>query len=255
MSSIGIFDHFRIWFMLGMNDVRMRYRRSFLGPFWATISMAVTIAALAFVYSSIFKIDLKVYVPLVGISYIVWGYIATSINEAATVFIESANLIQTSNINFATYIFRTMLRNFVFFLHNLVLVPFIYLIFDQKISLEILLLFPGIIIFMLNIFWISAVVGFISARYRDMPQIINALVQIGFFVSPIMWRRSQISDHLANFLDWNFFAIFLDLMRAPLLSETIESRIWIVSLISGVVGTALTIGLSQKIKSKMPFYL
>ena len=101
--------------MLGMNDVRMRYRRSFLGPFWATISMAVTIAALAFVYSSIFKIELKVYVPLVGISYIVWGYIATSINEAATVFIESANLIQTSNINFATYIFRTMLRNFVFF--------------------------------------------------------------------------------------------------------------------------------------------
>ena len=67
----------RLWTMLGWNDIRQRYRRSVLGPFWITISMAVFITLLGVIYSHIFKIELKTYLPYLSLGYIIWGFIAT----------------------------------------------------------------------------------------------------------------------------------------------------------------------------------
>jgi lipopolysaccharide transport system permease protein len=41
--------------MLGWQDVRQRYRRSALGPFWLTISMGVMIGTIGVVFGQIFK--------------------------------------------------------------------------------------------------------------------------------------------------------------------------------------------------------
>ena len=35
---------------------------------------------------------------------------------------------------------------------------------------------------------VTAYIGIVSARFRDIPQLINSLVQIVFFVTPIMWK-------------------------------------------------------------------
>ena len=68
--------------MLGWNDIRQRYRRSVLGPFWITISMAVFITLLGEIYSHIFKIELKTYLPYLSLGYIIWGFVATTTSES-----------------------------------------------------------------------------------------------------------------------------------------------------------------------------
>jgi ABC-type polysaccharide/polyol phosphate export permease len=46
--------NWQLWSMLGWNDIHQRYRRSALGPFWITISMAIFIVLLGFIYSKLF---------------------------------------------------------------------------------------------------------------------------------------------------------------------------------------------------------
>ena len=58
----------RLWTMLGWNDIRQRYRRSVLGPFWITISMAVFITLLGVIYSHIFNIELRTYLPYLSLA-------------------------------------------------------------------------------------------------------------------------------------------------------------------------------------------
>ena len=77
---------FRLWSMLGWQDIRQRYRRSTLGPFWLTISMGVLVAALGLLYAGLFKVNVSDYLPFVAVGFIVWGLISdTSHNLLCTV--------------------------------------------------------------------------------------------------------------------------------------------------------------------------
>src|SRR3990167_5468257 len=108
----------RIWFLLGWQDIKMRYRRSFLGPFWITISMAVMIYTMGFLYAKLFKIELTNYFPFLAAGILIWNLISTSIIEMTNAFIESTGFIRQIKLPFTVYILRTLTRNFIVFIHN-----------------------------------------------------------------------------------------------------------------------------------------
>lgn len=60
----------RIWLMLAWNDVRRRYRRSGLGQFWLTLSMATMVGGLGFVYSNLFRVDVTKYLPYIAVTFV-----------------------------------------------------------------------------------------------------------------------------------------------------------------------------------------
>src|SRR5215211_7702231 len=77
-----------LWTMLGWNDIRQRYRRSVLGPFWMTISMGVFIMLLGVIYSRIFHLPIDQYLPFLTIGYITWGFISQTTVESCNAFQE-----------------------------------------------------------------------------------------------------------------------------------------------------------------------
>ena len=46
----GWCDYRELWVTVGLYDIRKRYRRSLLGPFWITISLGAFILGLSFIY-------------------------------------------------------------------------------------------------------------------------------------------------------------------------------------------------------------
>src|SRR3990167_7170629 len=51
----------RIWLMLAYQDIKLRYRRSVLGPFWITMSMAITVYSMGYLYGHLFHIPIQEY--------------------------------------------------------------------------------------------------------------------------------------------------------------------------------------------------
>ena len=79
LAIADVIDGAKLWrlaWMLGWFDIRLRYRGSMLGPFWLTLSTGVMIAALGLLYSQLFKIALREYLPFLAISQILWSFIA-----------------------------------------------------------------------------------------------------------------------------------------------------------------------------------
>jgi ABC-type polysaccharide/polyol phosphate export permease len=251
-SGIG---SWRVWTALALTDIKTRYRRSMIGQFWITISMGLTIAALAVVYSQIFKISLSVYVPLITVSFICWGLLASFVNDSATTFLESEGYIRTSTLPKATFVYRMMARNTVVFAHNLVLIPIVMVIFRVVPNWNLLFFVPAFLLTMLNATWIALVLGPISARFRDMPLMVSSLTQIAFFVSPVMWERKQLGAHGQLLVNANPFAVFLELLRDPLLGRAPTAYHWTFAIVLTVVGWSVAILLYSRLRARIAFYL
>ncbi|WP_424629451.1 ABC transporter permease [Bradyrhizobium sp. SYSU BS000235] len=245
----------RIWVMLALNDVNLRYRRSRIGQFWLTISMAVTILALGFVYSTIFQIELKAYLPLLAYSLIIWSLIAGICNEGAGAFIEAEGYIRSAPWPKSIYVYRVLFRNFLFLLHNMILVPVVMLVFGLTPTPELLYFIPALALTLLTGVWISLLLGIFSARFRDLPPMIAAFMQIAFFLSPIMWTSSQLRGQFSMLIACNPFAAFLTILRDPLLGNPPEPGAWISATVLAVVGFLVTLPFYARFRSRISFYV
>jgi ABC-type polysaccharide/polyol phosphate export permease len=243
-----------LWTLLGWNDIRLRYRRSVLGPFWITLSMSVLIVVLGVIYSQIFHQDIRSYLPYLALGFIVWGFIATSISESCGAFVDGERMIKQIGIPLSVYVLRVLWRNFIVFLHTVILVIPIWLIFQIIPSGSSLLALPGIALVFLNQCWLGISVALISTRYRDIPPIILTLLQIAIFATPIMWPVSSLGDnHIIA--DVNPFYHLIEIVRGPLIGEVPSRLSWEVAIIGVIVGTIFAAWLLEKTRRKVVYWL
>ena len=209
---------FRLWGMLGWQDIRQRYRRSTLGPFWLTISMGALVGGLGLLYAGLFKLDVADYLPFVAAGLILWGLISGLITEGCDAFIGAEGIIKQVNLPLSVHVYRVVWRNFIVFAHNVVIYAAAAVLFSIQPGWAGLLALPGLALLCLNGVWVGLLLGLVSARFRDVPQIAASIVQVAFFLTPIIWKPELLPDR-AFILHLNPFFHLLELVRAPLLGQ------------------------------------
>lgn len=244
-----------LWRELSWNDVRARYRRSTLGPFWITLSMAVTISAMGPLYGALFNFDPSNFVPHLGLGLIFWAYMSSTITESCNTFIDAQHYLKQTKISFIVFVFRVIYRQLIVLMHNILLYPIIMLILGLGINWNILYVFPGLALVSLNLIWISILFSLFCTRYRDMLQVVNSIISLLFFVTPIIWKLEQLPEDRKYLAGWNLFSYFLDLLRSPLLG--VEPRIdsWVVALYSAIIGFIFSFICFAKVKNRITYWL
>jgi len=252
------FSTYKVWMYLGIQDIKQRYRRSVIGPLWITISNAVVITILSFLYGAIFGLHLNFYTPYLASGIIVWAFISITINESTSLFFDNRNIIQQVNFPLSFYVCRLLMRNIIVLAHNLLIMPIIYYSFDLSLTLvDAIFFLLGLMILSISLFFLCLCFAIFCARYRDIQPLITNVVQAVFFVSPIMWLPSLLDDRgVANwFLVLNPVHYFLDLVRSPMLGQNpaIESIVFSCSFL--VLLSIATFLLLAKTKSKVVYWI
>lgn len=216
------FGAWRIWTRLAFQDIRFRYRGSVIGPFWLTISMAVMISGLGMLYSQIFGVSVREYFPWVAFGLVSWSLVSSLINEGCQVFISNGSIIRQNRIPFTAFPMRLCLRALLVFIHHTPIFILVMLILGVQVTFSLLFVLPGVATILVAGFFSSLFLGLFSVRFRDVPQIIASIIQIGFFLTPIIWRpdsgRGEVIGRI--FVDFNPFAHFISLIREPLLGHS-----------------------------------
>ena len=207
----------RMWWMLAWNDVRRRYRRSVLGQFWLTMSMAVTIGGLGFVYSHLFGVDVSTYLPYIAVTFVIWAIISPVIVDSCNALIESDHLLRHISLPRSLFAYRVLARNLIIAGHNILIIPIVFIIFHVGITANILWLAVGLALVSINGFWIGYFLSIVCARFRDIPQIVASIMQVVFFVTPVMFLPSQLAKRGISVVKWNPFANLLEVVRDPIL--------------------------------------
>lgn len=243
-------------FLLGWQDIKQRYRRSVLGPFWLTISMSIMIAMIGVIFGQALSIPIREYLPYLASGIIFWTFISTSIKEGSSSFIQSSGMIRQLALPLAIYPMRVLWRNIIILCHNIVILPVVVLFVGQEISVNIFWIIPGFILVIVNIFWISLLLGVCCTRFRDLPPIVASLIQVFFYLTPILWVPGSVRARVtAWIIDANPAYHLLELLRAPVLGYCPSILNWEVSLLFGILGSSFTLFFFGAYKKRIAYWV
>ncbi len=246
----------QLWGRLGWLDVKRRYRRTVIGPFWSSISLAIYVGALGAVGAGLWHQNLHVYLPFLTGGLIAWMLISTMVNEGCLLLISSAHLFRQIRFDYSILAYALIWRNFIVFLHHIVIFVIILLaLAPDDLGLATLLVIPGILLVLLNGAWAALLSGVLCLRFRDVQPLIGNIVNVAMFVTPIFWPPNSLTgeEHLI-FVDLNPFHHLVDVIRGPLLGEipAAESYVWVVLI--ALAGWALTYLMFRRFRCRIPYW-
>lgn len=252
------FEHRQLWLQLGWQDIKQRYRRSVLGPFWITIATGSTALAMGILYSQLFKLPLAEHLPYVTIGLIVWNLFNAAILEGSDVFVANEGLIKQLPTPLSVHVYRLVWRQLLLFAHNIIIFLIVVAVYTPHWHFTDLSFIPALVLITLNCLWVSLVFGVLATRYRDISPLLGSLVQLLFFMTPIIWNENMLNQRvgkLATVVQLNPFVHFLAIIRDPLLGLDQQLHHWIIALSITVVGWIVAIVVMRRYRARVPYWV
>ncbi|MGF7123333.1 ABC transporter permease [Rhodococcus sp. TAF43] len=252
-----------LWLNLGWQDIKQRYRRSVIGPFWITIATGVQATAMGILYSALLGMPLQTFLPYVTVGLIVWNLISASILEGSEVFIANEGLIKQLPSPLSVHIYRLVWRQLLFFGHNLLIYVIMVFAFGvwRHMSWTSLAAIPALGLIVLNALWVSIVFGIFATRYRDIAQILGSLTLLLFVLTPIFWSTDALEAQggdvaeRAKIAEINPLFHFLDIIRAPMIGADQQAYHWYIVLAFTVVGWAVALFALRKYRARVAYWV
>jgi lipopolysaccharide transport system permease protein len=242
------------WLSLGWIDILQRYRGSILGPFWLTLTAAAFITGLGPLYAKLFKLDMAEYLPYLAIGFPTWAFINGAISDCCNAFINAGDKMKQIRLPRLAILFQVIWRNIIVFAHSFPIFAVVLFYLGPSFSPVMLLAIPGFILVVLNIVWIGLAVAILCARYRDVAPIIASVLQLVFFLTPVMWDyRQQRVDPL--FVALNPFAAYIELVRSPLLERVPDAAFVLCALATLLVGTSVAAVLFVRARQRIVYWV
>jgi len=243
-----------VWPMLGWLEIKQRYRRSLLGPFWVTISTATLIGGMGPLYGTLLGQKLATYFPHLAVSYIVWMLMASLMNDACTTFTIAEGLIKQIRMPLSIHVLRMVWRNFIIFLHQIPIVVAVLYFYPPPLHAGLLLVPVALLAIAVNALWMGLLLGMLCARFRDIPQIVASVVQVMFFLTPVLYHAGSLGrfDWAAK---WNPLNHLLEIVRAPLLGHPVPYQSWAAVAILTCAGYAFAITVFARYRSRVAYWV
>lgn len=243
------------WWSLAMFDIKQRYRRSTLGPLWITLSTGIMVVALGTLWSTLFKMDLSEFMPFFAAGLILWTFFSTQINEACTGYTQFEGYIKQINLPLPLYLLRVWARNIILMFHNMIVFLLVWAFFGFAWMPNIPMFIAGFVTLSLFVFFLSFPIAIICTRFRDITPIVQSVMQILYFFTPIMWQPKAVGTEHQWMLQYNPAHHLIDIVRAPLIGQSASLESWAWALGSLAVATLLAVLTHTRYRKNIAYWL
>jgi ABC-type polysaccharide/polyol phosphate export permease len=251
---LGGIHYWRVWHLLGINDLRHRYARSKLGQLWLVLSTAAMIGVLTAVYSLLFNQPIKILMPFIGVGLIMWNYLSQVLIECTSIFAQQGNLYRNQKMNFSVSIYSVIYKNTIILAHTLVIVVVLIIALDVPVNWHLLQIVPAFGLTWITMVWFGYLIAMICVRYRDIVQIITTWLTILFFVTPVMWKPDFLPRESHLIIEFNPLAQFLEILRNPILGQPASSHAWLVTSVIALGGGLIFVSVIGHYQRRIIFW-
>jgi ABC-type polysaccharide/polyol phosphate export permease len=221
------------------------------------LTLLIFVVVMGSVGSGLLSRNSAEYLPFLVAGLVVWTMLSNIITESGGVFTSGAGLIRQMSFEYSVLAYALVWRNFITFLHNMVVYLLIMLVYmPQALTWRLVFVLPSLFLLMVNGVWISIVLGTLTARFRDMQQIVQSIVQVAMFVTPLFWSPDNLSGpRRIIFVGLNPLYHLLSIVRDPLLDRPPSLNSWIAVLIITVIGWSLALVVYGKFRKRIAYWL
>ena len=245
-----------LWGRLGWLDVKRRYRRTTIGPFWNSITLAVYILSVGTVGAAIWHQNIYDYLPFLVSGMIVWTLVSTIIVESCNVFIAGQSLFRNIRFDYSILAYALVWRNFLVLLHNFVIYFLVVLVLKPSLfSVTTLLALPGLALVLLNGVWVSLLFGIVCLRFRDVPPVVSSALQIAMLITPLFWPAETLTGvKRLVFVEINPLYHVLDVVRAPLIGQMPDPTSYGVMIAMTIGGWSLAYAVFAHFRKRIAYW-
>lgn len=251
------FRRWRIWGRLGWQEVKRRYRRTVLGPFWGAISIGAFVLVLGSIGSGLFHNPTADYLPFLAAGMVVWVMLSTMITEGCRLFIDGGHLYRQMRFDYSILAYALVWRTLIGFAHNFIVYVVCALIAAPALLLAptLLLAAAGLALIAINGVWLSLLLGMFCLRFRDVEQFVTSVLQLALFATPVFWSPAVFQG------DWQLLMVrlnplyyFIEIVRAPLLGSVPTGKIYLYAIIITLVGWTMTYWAFRHFRARIAYW-
>jgi ABC-type polysaccharide/polyol phosphate export permease len=244
------------WSYLAVENVKNRYRRTVLGPWWVTLQMVIFILGISIVFGHLLHNGLRSFLPYVGLGYIAFILLSGLTRAGADVFITGSGTLKSTRQPLSNLVLRDVGVEFINFAHNMV----IYLVFlvvglvplTPKIPIALLM----VVVIAANGLFVGLWLGIAVARFRDLQPFVNSILGLAVFFCPVFYHLDNLSSGIRNvLLVWNPFTYLIMAFRTPLLGEPLLKSYYIGSAIVTMINVAVGLAVFTRARSRLPYWV
>ena len=247
-------SRWRLASALARLDIRNRYRGSVLGPFWMTASTAVMVAGIGLLYAALFRMSVAEYLPWIAVSLVIWTMISQIVSDACNSFVAAGGIIRQLPLPYTVHVLRFVIRNAITAAHSLPLIAIVLLGFGAIPGPEALLAILGLLLIVVNACVAGLFLGMICARFRDIPQIVANMMQLFFFLSPVLWKPHLLGDATV-LLPLNPFYVLMETVRGPLVEGGAAPVIWLAAASYTVLMCLVAFAFFVRFRARIAFWV
>jgi glycosyltransferase involved in cell wall biosynthesis/ABC-type polysaccharide/polyol phosphate export permease len=249
----GLLGAVKIAGVLAWSDMRHRYVRSLLGPFWMSIQMAIMVSVLGSVIGHFSDGNAVSRLPMLALSLTAWTFLNGVVLDATTALQGSASLIKDRALPPVIFLLQCCFRQGLFALHNACVPLVLWLVLTPMDVSGAIAALPGLLLFVACTLGFGLVVGALATRFRDVRPIIESTLMLAFLSSPIVWTPEMI-NHRSTIMRLNPLTHLFAVWRDPLASGHVATASVVYVLVC-LAALALAGGLTLSQLRKAAFWI
>ena len=224
-------------YFLAWRDVKIRYKQTAIGIFWAILQPVLTTAIFTILFSNFARFETKdVPYPLFALSgLMIWLFVHTSITMASNSFVGNVNLV--TKVYFPRLIvpIAATLAGLVDLIFSLAILIILMVYYGVELTWQIALAPVFLLLAITQTIAFGTLFSALNVRFRDVKFALPFILQIWMIVSPIFYPTSILSEKWRIAFAVNPLTGILDGFRSALFGTPFDWRVIGVSFVSTLI--------------------
>ena len=208
------------WLYGAWIDTSLRHRSQALGAFWMVSGTLAFVLILGTLYSNVLLrpgADSQTYYAHIGTGFVLWILIQQSLQQSTRLYKKNTSMIQNGYVKYVDYVLRMFSGHLISLAYNLLIVVGVILLTPVQVTTADFVLALTVPLFMLALLGMCFFLSVIAARYPDVAELMQTVLRLFFFVTPIIWMTSMGKGAVIGaFIYLNPFYYLLEIIRGPL---------------------------------------
>ena len=225
---------------LVVRDLKIKYRRSFLGYVWSLLNPLLMMTVMSVVFSYMFRFDIPNYPLYLICGQTLWSFFNESTSMAMHSILQNGSLIRKIYIPKYVFPVSRVFSSFVTMSFSLIAILIVMLVTRVPFSWALLLTPVPLLFLLIFSMGVGMILSALSVYFRDVVHLYGVLTMAWMYATPIFYPESALPEGFSEFLRFNPMHQFISFFRELVLHATVPAgEVWRSCIVSSLVVFAI----------------